>query len=433
MFNFKFLIIMKKRMYYEKALLFGVAIIVFGLFSCDKETEIEIEVDGEKPPIELDCSIFTEDVTLTSDPDRPVDYIVDCYIDFSRITLTIEPGTVIEFTENGRINIERYFEDHTGAIIAKGTADQPIVFRGTKAVPGHWQGINIGTFNNVNELDYVIIRDAGSEPWSPSMVQGGLSIGSVNNGYGRVKLTNSQILNNRKYGLDITQTSSTLTEQHIISGNVFKDNETPVLAAIHTLHLLDPSNEFTGNTINEIRVDPMPNSTHPTLVDGTWHNHHVPYVFQSGVNINSKITIAPGAVLKFPVNSYLSTTDTQYGGTGGALIARGTAEEPIVFTGVEPIERLWSGIKIETHYPANEISHAIIEYTGINASDPEYVYNVKVGTSQYLKIHNVTFNHSNKSECAVWALYHDEWNYAIVDIDLSTIYVEEGHCVYRDY
>ncbi|HLR38103.1 MAG TPA: hypothetical protein VK084_08660, partial [Chitinophagaceae bacterium] len=99
------------------------SILLFYACSKDDEASVPEEPTTILPPIALDCSDFDKDVVLKNDPDRPVDYIVDCAIEIYATTLTIEPGTVIEFTESGRIAIHRYYEDHSGALIAKGTAD----------------------------------------------------------------------------------------------------------------------------------------------------------------------------------------------------------------------------------------------------------------------------------------------------------------------
>lgn len=405
--------------------------------ACSKDDDVIIVDEDEPivvlPPIALDCNDFDKDVILKNDPDRPVDYTVGCAIEIYATKLTIEPGTVIEFTESGRIAVHRYFDDHSGAIVAIGTADSPIVFRGTKAEKGHWRGLFIGTENNMNELDHVVVRDAGKEPYLHGG-QAGLLLGNAGYGYGKVKITNSQFLNNRKYGLEISHNESLTEDYLLIKNNSFKDNEAPVYASIHTLHLLDSSNDLTGNDRDEIDVKSSSNNTDNTRVDGTWYNHGIPYIFERNVYIDSKITLEPGTVLKFPDDSGLTIGRISGPpGTGGGLIAKGTPEEPIVFTATEKIEKYWRGIRFASNYPGNEISNAIVEYTGVITSDPNDVYNLKVLTKSFAKLNNILFRHANHSECAIWVEYFNEWNYGIADVNLETITVEEGHTKYCEH
>lgn len=83
------------------------------------------------------------DLVLTNDPNRPVDYIVNYAVIIQQRKLHIEPGTVIEFSSNRVLDIRRYFENHSGAIIANGTANQPIIFTGTEKTDKYWKGIDI--------------------------------------------------------------------------------------------------------------------------------------------------------------------------------------------------------------------------------------------------------------------------------------------------
>lgn len=412
-------------------------LIAFTFTSCSKNETVVPDEDEPpqvviKEPVKLTCDYFQEDRILENDPDRPVDYIVDCAIKLRESTLSIEAGTVIEFTENGSIEVEQFYE--SAALIAKGTADKPIIFRGTKQEKGHWQGIRISNDNNTNELDYVVIQDAGREEWGQGNPQGGLSLGRHGGGFGKVKLTNSQLINNRGYGLDSRIFARGSTIEHIIKNNTFKNNDHPVHASMYNLQFLDPSNDFNGNNIDEIHVVSGGNGTQTTTNDATWYNHEVPYIFSPGVvGLSSKITIEPGAVLKFPSAGKLVVDRTNYGnqGTGGGLIAKGTAEKPIVFTGIEPLPRYWAGININTQYAGNEISHAVIEYTGTVEGDK--THNLKLTTASggatYLNIHNVAFRHSNVSKCAIILEANSMWgSYA----DIENITVDDGHCILED-
>ncbi len=72
--------------------------------------------------------------------------------------LTIDPGSVLEFTVGGFLNIG-------GELKAQGTADAPIVMTGQVQSSGSWRGIYVdgGTQPAVAQLDYVTVEYGGSD------------------------------------------------------------------------------------------------------------------------------------------------------------------------------------------------------------------------------------------------------------------------------
>lgn len=425
-----------KRNYLRNLLYFFLITGFVSVTSCTSDDD-NADINGDPiggdilPPIEL-CEIMYDegDLVLTNDPNRPVDYIVNCAVNILQRKITIEPGTVIEFSSNGNLDIQRYFDDHSGAIVAKGTAEKPIIFRDTEPIKGHWKGIRVGTNNGINEMDYVVIQDAGKDTYTHGG-QGGLVLGNAGSGHGRIKLTNSKLLNNRMYGLHVSQFENITENLLTIKNNIIKDNETPVYANIFNLHFVDGSNDLTGNENNQIIVEGSPNATWHTKLDGTWFNHEVPYYFTSSVYLDSKITIEPGTVLEFAGNSKLQIGrhSGPANGTGGGLIANGTPDNPIVFTGAEKIEKYWEGINVLTNYTGNVISNAVIEYTGIVTSDPTKLYNLYAQGGSYIKIFNSEFRHSNHAECALWSYHHPSpLSYGTIEYDNIT--TAEGHTVY---
>ncbi len=119
--------------------------------------------DNPTPVVEptiIDCADgdISGDVTWTNDPEKPVDYRVTCEVTLvSGGNLTIEPGTVIEFTENGSFFFSTGSEFHFN-----GTSSDSISLIGTQAQPGHWSGFEIWSDNPTNNMDFVNVRDAGS-------------------------------------------------------------------------------------------------------------------------------------------------------------------------------------------------------------------------------------------------------------------------------
>lgn len=97
--------------------------------------------------------------------------------------LTIEPGTELDFPKGSALSIEfaQGAFPATGALVAVGTADKPILMRSSEATPaaGDWRGLWFGGIaSDENHLDYVRIEHAGAS--CGCILQGCSAIGSSN-------------------------------------------------------------------------------------------------------------------------------------------------------------------------------------------------------------------------------------------------------------
>jgi hypothetical protein len=128
--------------------------------------------------------------------------------------LTIQPGVKILFRALGVVEVEHFTGDvpATGAVVAQGTPDQPIVFSSAAATPaaGDWYGIHFGLIpSNLNVMDYVRIEFAGAgSPGSPARCHPATSTYTTGSGvaiYGRPAgafITNSTIFASAGHGID---------------------------------------------------------------------------------------------------------------------------------------------------------------------------------------------------------------------------------------
>ena len=107
--------------------------------------------------------VITNDTTLTAD----LPYLVyDSLIVAEGTTVTIAEGTVFYMHNHANLMI-------AGTVKAKGTAEQPIIFRGDRLdyiplpgmrlpydlIPGQWGGIYFNATSFENEFDHVIVRN----------------------------------------------------------------------------------------------------------------------------------------------------------------------------------------------------------------------------------------------------------------------------------
>lgn len=84
------------------------------------------------------------------------------------VTLTIEPGVTLRFTEGSAFKVQHFTNDEpsTGAVRALGTADKPIVFTSASDTPsaGDWVGLWFGGVPDASDrLDHVRIEYAGGD------------------------------------------------------------------------------------------------------------------------------------------------------------------------------------------------------------------------------------------------------------------------------
>lgn len=137
------------------------------------------------------------------------------------------------------------------------------------------------------------------------------------------------------------------------------------------------SNDITSNTIlSDIIADPA----------------QPDYIVTKDISIRGDVTINPGVTIVFEQHKGLDVMI-------GSLNAKGTAEKPIVFTGLGETNAYWRGIVIHTNSELNEFDHVTIEDAGSQIMiDAPIKANVAVVGNSYssasLKIRNSKFSGS---------------------------------------
>lgn len=114
----------------------------------------------------------------------------------------------------------------------------------------------------------------------------------------------------------------------------------------------------------------------PLFSDTTWTAANSPYTATNSIQVmnGATLTIEPGVTVKFAAGKALSVS--------GELIARGTANNPIRFTGATATPGYWGFIKFEADstdatYDDNDVytggsilQHAVVEYAGSADNNP---------------------------------------------------------------
>lgn len=337
----------------------------FMLFSCSTNDNDEVEPDDEiLPPIELSCDFFNEDQTLEDDPQRPVDYLIDCTV-LLESNLEIEPGTVISFGQGAGIIVQA-----DGSLNASGTKSDTIVFTATTPQNGWWGGLEFRSNNN-NKISYAIVEYAGATT-GPGGVGG---LGDV--GYGAVlvyasaslDLTNSVIKNSIDVGLSIAPRGSSgeshqpLIDAIHLSGNTYTANAAPVRIPFYIVGNLDPNDDYSGNENDRIMI--RRGNIEKAVV--TMNALNVPYLALGNLDIHrgtenskSQLIIQPGVELEMGSDLGISVLDGP-----NYLTAQGTAQEPIHIRGENPTPGFWGQIHLN-HSEPNALSVNILEHVNIS-------------------------------------------------------------------
>jgi hypothetical protein len=282
--------------------------------------------------------------------------------------LTLEPCVVVTLAAGKTLTV-----NPMGSITANGTASQPIVFKNADGAAA-WASVRfIGgtghlsymTFENggdpLNTVpDFSGALDVRSALTAPTAPEGVLFVDHVT-----VKGSRSQgvrLQTNGGFTADSTALTITGSAAHAIT------SDANVAGTI-------PSGSYTGNTFDDILFIDNPG----IRWDMTLHERGVPYYSggtnQSGVTAVGAVgaatapivlTIEPGVRWKFKKGTGLLQVDPGGTPSRGVLVARGTAEKPIVFTSdaAAPMAGDWLGIWMGGDDGRNVLDHVRIEFAG---------------------------------------------------------------------
>ncbi|MDQ3535823.1 MAG: hypothetical protein M3421_09395 [Bacteroidota bacterium] len=343
---------MRKKQLFKK-LLPLTFVICASLLSCDKDEDPKI-VDQT---LSFDCNnnMISTNTTLEDIvAGEGVDYIISCPVTIkNNAILTINPGVTIQF--NGATS--GLFVSGDAGLNAVGTAEKPIKFFGKILGKGSWKGIFFGSNNPANQLAYATVANAGSEPEFYSDAKAAVSITTESNN-ARASIINCTITESAGNGLWVA-IGRNLSE---FKNNNFTNNaEAPVALTFDSFDKLDAASKYkegngkqyidmygegplTGVTINkDMKVIPL----------------EVPYRISGPVFIEKAVTIEPGTIMEFNPGAQL-TTSGLYFETTGSLNATGTAENRIVFKGVQGGSGAWIGIEFASKSPHNKLIYCDI-------------------------------------------------------------------------
>ncbi|EOZ98750.1 PKD domain containing protein [Indibacter alkaliphilus LW1] len=116
------------------------------------------------------------------------------------------------------------------------------------------------------------------------------------------------------------------------------------------------------------------------------------YIVTADIAVKAKLTVMPGVVIAFEDKKGLHINQS------GALIAKGTAEKKVVFTGKQATKGYWSGIAFTNNNPLNELLHVEINYAGSHPIHPmPQATAIGVSELSFLKLSHTAIQHSSSN------------------------------------
>lgn len=341
---------------------------------------------------------------------RGCPYILDDSIGIPQGSdLTIKAGVVVKGSFAGA-----GLEVKGGSLVTLGTADSPVVFTSandqthgatttsltTRPKAGDWGGLNT-TGTGVLKLEHTQVYYAGSNAGNRG--DGALTIGSGDTQ--TIVIQDSLFAYSPNWGIDAGDAPANT----IIQRTAFFGNLQPL--QIGNGMSMGDSNVFnptglTPNKENGIFVVSGADIAKNTA-SVTWLTTRTPIVVQGtgAIEAGSKLTIGPGAIVKF------FDTSSRIDINGGALVANGTATKPVVFTSFaddahggdtngnhalsSPQSGDWDGLIASGQGASVQLHYAQVYYGGSNAGNAGDAGLVLTGDkSQLFDIENSVFGYN---------------------------------------
>ena len=297
----------------------------------------------------------------------------------SGVTLTLAPGVKIIFDQN--IGLE--FSTDT-ALVASGTAADPILLTGAQAENGFWEGLIFDTVqSSANRLDYVTVEYAGSTTAANDPDAAAVKAISDSGGV-HLSMTHCNLRESQGWGLYL---SGFAVVDEFASNTITANTLGAASVGSEVASVLDAASSYHGNTVDQVLV-----RTNLIGQAATWASIDVPYVLDGALNVDAVWTLSPGVNLVLDQDAWIFVGDD-----ASAMNAVGTAAAPITITGAQKTSGYWDTIQFDnTNNAANVFDHVVVEYGGSTANSGDFAEVAATSDSHgvTLTVRNSTFRHS---------------------------------------
>ncbi|MCB9707824.1 MAG: hypothetical protein H6714_03390 [Myxococcales bacterium] len=242
-------------------------------------------------------------------------------------SLTIAAGSILEMPDNGEVDV------NAAVLDVAGTAAEPVTFRSTNPGTVYWDYIDFSNpGSSPSNLSYVNIQNGGTEPGQTVSSSRGSVL--VRNG-SIAHISHSTVANSSGFGISFQDNSH--AENVFASNSITGSEYAPMYMVGNYVGRIgvDGTSTLSGNTSATLGHDGIYVAGDEISTTATWPLAPVPYIVHGSLEIravdtvsNSALTISPGVSVQFMPGIIVRVGLDR----PGALIAVGTALNPIVFT-----------------------------------------------------------------------------------------------------
>ncbi|MBI4726270.1 right-handed parallel beta-helix repeat-containing protein [candidate division TA06 bacterium] len=279
-------------------------------------------------------------------------------------TLTIEPGVAIKFNGNYQFLV-------SGKLIAVGTETDSIKFLSNQTTPtkGYWRDISFSAPEKGSLMKYCVVKHGGNagfqtgpvtftSTWDSVSIENCLIDSSAYDGLyvgtnSAPQITNCQVRNCEKYGINWLSAVYAALDNNVITGNKLSPLNIPSEMIVR----LGSGLQLSGNDSNFIYVRGGSITT-----SGIWRKlGNLPYViYNSGITLadQRELTIEPGVAIKF--NGLYRFT------VNGKLVAVGTETDSIKFLSnkATPAKGDWYDIYFSAPEKGSLMKYCVVKHGG---------------------------------------------------------------------
>ena len=297
--------------------------------------------------------------------------------------LTIMPGAILKFAEGKRMDVGGYWSGtYWGELYAEGIAEQPITFTSLNGEVGGWNGL---VFNGESD-DFA----GASSSLKHCVIEKGnernLHLGSTNQ---------PGLIEDCIFRQSVSQCVYMENSRDTIRNCHFEDNQSHSLYYNngHYVGVLE-NLTFSGNLYDGVTV----NGGHVSE-DRVWNAQA--YFILNDLRVgryrydtpnHNRLTIMPGAILKFAEGKRMDVGGYWSGTYWGELYAEGTAEQPVTFTSMNGEVGGWNGLVFNGESDDFAGAYSLLKHTVFEKGNE---YNLYIQGTTLPEIENSIFQKSN--------------------------------------
>lgn len=275
-------------------------------------------------------------------------YVVGSELYLDNLTLTIEPGVIVQLKEGAAIYVGY---NASARLLVKGTPEKPVLFTADQhRAPGAWRAVILYSKASGSAIENAVLEYAGGSDDAALKIEGA----------GDVTVKGVKIVATRKRAFAVEGEQPQKELSGLDLSQAGGDPDELVSLDTHSLPALKGGNTFPQKSVI---------ATHGNVAAETrLLAHNVPYRILGEVYVDAPEGKSASLTFEAGATVQLAESAAIYVGynTQGALKVAGTREKPVTFTryGEDLKTSPWRGIVFYKGARAPELEYAVFEYGG---------------------------------------------------------------------